>query len=827
MENTYQNQLNNALLQLHSQEKREVIHDNVVKNDIKDSQFITSQPAKFSPIAGVRSSEPDNNNSGFMGKNSVLTPDFALKHFEALEYFAVHNRHISYAIENIVTLASTEYEISFSDKMPSALQQKMKSHIRDRADNYYEFAGGLTVLINDFFTQLSIFGALSFEKVVDKNLKGIKKVVRVSPKWIRAIYDQYEDTYSWVQQPRWNTSRATLAGYIPLNPNTYTYLGLRHVSESPYGVPPFLSALEDIITEYDMIGSFKTMMKKMGMLGLLSVLVNAPEQRTEETEEQYYQRVSSFLKTEIVPEAEKQMAKGVAVGIKGGVEFKLEGQNMNTAGAEQLMKIIKSMIYAGMKQDPNLHGENYSVTETFGRVILSKMSMQMRNYQQLVAKALEEIFMLDLVLAGYNPGYIEVKFKMPSISDQLKDEQAEQIKIANVLSKRDAGIIDQTQAANELGYDEPAEKEAPQPVAPVAAQPKIDKKAADTSNTKELNDLILKMKGDSSQYDYSIISDGEYLTAEKSYPIEGKVFTYEGADLHDDFLTKQENKYNKEIEAAYSKAVSKAVSALEKELNNSNRPYTESQMTDLILVNLYKDWDKNFSQEIDPIIKKYVSSTYEHYRKDKSIFKSTKTGKSQNSFFTAPDGMFSLPDFRTVDYLERSDDFYLGKFIADKDTRTRIIKWVNAYYIENGNPIGKDENLITEFLKEFKELADLESYKIRRITETTLNKSRNYASVMYIEQAKVAKFEIVEVSDQKTCEWCAHMNGKTFEVATAVSLIKEVVASPVEDVPDKTPFATSIKIDDFKKLDSSELEKLGIMTPPYHGHCRGRIVADI
>jgi hypothetical protein len=56
---------------------------------------------------------------------------------------------------------------------------------------------------------------------------------------------------------------------------------------------------------------------------------------------------------------------------------------------------------AGLKQDPLMLGRNFSTTETIGRVILTKLSAQVANYQATTAAFLEELFLLDINLQGW------------------------------------------------------------------------------------------------------------------------------------------------------------------------------------------------------------------------------------------------------------------------------------------------------------------------------------------------------------------------------------------------------------------------------------------
>lgn len=819
---TYQDEIRNAMQSFDLLNSRSsALPSPIVKSELEilPKNFTTSEPEDFKeiglPIGSTRrSSEPDIG-IGWAGTKTVLQPEYGRQWYSFMEYLSQFNPHVSKAMENIVTMSHTRHVIYFSDSVPTAMQKKMQAFIDGRKNNYYEFTGGESSLIDDLLIQVSLYGAVSFEMIPKDNLKGIRKVARVSPKGIYFRYLADTDTYETVQQPK-NTkiNRVSSDGYILLNPNTYKYIALRRVNESPYAMIPFLAAVEGIMLQKDMLSNFKNMMKKVGMLGFLSVLVNKPEKVNTETNEQYYDRILDFLRTQVEPAVKRQIESGTAIGFKGTHEFKLEGTEINSGTAKELIQIVDTIIFEGLKQDPNLHGQNYSTTETFGNVILALMSQQAMNFQKIVAKALEEIYMLDLLLGGFNPGSITVEFDAPTIRDAMKEAQTEGLKITNVDMKQKMGIISQQQAAQELGYDKPFLKERPSETPTPDPNATPDKTAANIKNVHAIVSGFIASNSEVPEYIYDI-PEGCGTTHKR-------IRFNAGADFGSD--TKLENladKYYNAVSKSYETAMKKISQSLQDDVENRSGGTVEDLQA-IVYYTWYRNWNSVFISPNKENTKKYTEETYSYYRKNKKVFGSSASSNSMQ-FDDIPEGLFDLKDFRTIDYLAASDDFYLGKFVVDADTRRRITAWVSNYYLEVGNPLG-DKSLVDNFIKEFQDFAQSEEWKIRRITETTLNKARNYANVRYLDQAGIETYEIVEVGDQKTCDWCTHMDGKTFTVKSAVNLIDETISSPVQDVPKITPFATSIKIDEFKKLSEADLEAKGIMMPSFHAFCRGRVV---
>ncbi len=114
------------------------------------------------------------------------------------------------------------------------------------------------------------------------------------------------------------------------------------------------------------------------------------------------------------------------------------------------------MIGSALKQDTSLWGRDTGTSETQITVVFIKLLSELRNIQNIVKTSLEFGYSLELRLAGYEFDYLEVRFNKSTIQDDLKSQQAEEIKIRNVKDKLILGMIDQDQAADELGYEAPA-----------------------------------------------------------------------------------------------------------------------------------------------------------------------------------------------------------------------------------------------------------------------------------------------------------------------------------------------------------------------------------
>lgn len=789
---------------------------------------VTGEDDRFLPVSGGRSSQPSNIVT-FAPSNQLasIAPDFAIEYLEAIEHLAAYNADISYALDNIVQLATTPHDVFFSDKVPEKLQNEMRTHLKLKEAAWYEFSGGERSLKSDLITQIVINGALSAEIVPNDKLNGVEQVVRVAPKFIRFAYNNKSGRYEPYQVANRITFTTDLTGMIKLNQQKYRYIALRRYFETPYATPPFISAIDSLCTQKDMLSNFKNIVQKLGMLGFLSAEVSPPTQKPGENQDQYFQRCIDYLNNTVYPQLSKNLGKGMVAGFKDSHKFTLQGNNMNVQGAEGLFNLIQSRIFAGVKQDPNMLGVNLATTETFGRVILAKLLSQTSDYQGVSDKFFEHLYLMELRLAGYNPGYVEVKSQSPMVGDKSKEEEAETKKINNVKAKRDMGIISQETAANELGYDKPyTDGDVNKVDAPgndgTGTGTNPDGTKTDPSNeptqSQNIAVILARLKSHIPEYDYGITHNCSSIVSN---------FENDFNFGKDKRLEKFAKKYFNAINTTYKSAVGDIVSKIGKKLLNYPQQTNLEQLQRDVYFFLLAHWESKFISKIMDDVRKNTSVVYDYYRKDKSIFPNQTTSSNSSSFDkkNIPNAVLDLDDYKTIEYMERSDMMYLGKFITDDDTKRAVYQYLEENYVAGYLPIGNNEAALKQFNKQFGDTINLEAWKIRRIIDTSINKLRSYAQIGYLDQALVDEFEIIEVNDNLTCDYCKEMDGKVFSVSKAKSKIEREVNDGPENVSKVSPFITTKKVDEIKSMNAQELQDAGFDTPPFHCHCRGMTAA--
>ena len=436
------------------------------------------------PVGSGRTSQPSELNllSVINGEYALIAPKYPRQLLETLSHLAFWNYDISNAVFNIATMANTKFRYKFPDTTSESEAKKMREYLNLSHKKYYK--GGIHSLISDLLTQVTVKGAISAEIVVNQKLNGIDRIVLVNVNQIQFYYSAtsgrfipYQTltgTTQWGASVQQQQENAILPiGMIELNQTTYQYLPLQLFDDSPYGVPPLASALENIEIDIFYTKNARHAAKKLGTIGFMQVLLTPPLIKQGEGDEEYYNRCLNYINVSRA-EIEKGVAQGISIGFKEQHEFKLQPTISDASGARELIELNDTKISTGLKQDGMLAGRPaQSISEATAKVILSKLSMQLGSFQMLVANFLAETSRIDLVLAGFGNVPIEIEFDQANVTDDLKTEQARQLKILNAINLRDQNIINQQTTANILGFDI-AFGEAPPPLTVAKPEPYVN-----------------------------------------------------------------------------------------------------------------------------------------------------------------------------------------------------------------------------------------------------------------------------------------------------------------------------------------------------------------
>ena len=363
-------------------------------------------------------------------QSKLINPRFPYEYLTELETLVLTNPDLAHAHQIFLDLANRGFDI-IVDKNIQEEVQKFAEKIK------------IKQLSRQLFNQLILYGAVSLEWIIEPNLNGIKKAVRV-PVWtIRFIYDEKQEEfipYQWLppKEP------------IKLSPLTYQYVPLLTLDGSPYGIPPFIAffTVKDIQEEF--LEEVKAITKKLGLIGFVDIKIPQPPKLSGETEIEYRKRLLQQLEEE-APLYQKQIQKGIAIHYDGTeIDFK---DIPDSSISKDMIEMIERYSVSATKMQPSLLGRTTGSTETWATIAYEQFVSQLEDFQNVVKEVLEHGLKLHLTLKGLEWEILEVQFTPPPSLNPEKEEQAKKTKADRVIALLQAGLITEEEGRKELGYN--------------------------------------------------------------------------------------------------------------------------------------------------------------------------------------------------------------------------------------------------------------------------------------------------------------------------------------------------------------------------------------
>ncbi len=369
-----------------------------------------------------------------------IDPRFPREWLKVIEKAVMLNQDLAQAHELYIDLGNTGHTVevigSNSEKATKELNELASILDTDS-------------LVNQLLSQVALYGCISTEMVIYPDMSGIKKVVRVPPASVFFTYDKDQDSYL-----PWQID--VMGNEIQLNTDTYIYTPLLTIDGSPYGIPPFLSALSSVEVQEEFKSELKGMAKKLGLLGLMDIEVNPPPKAPSETEKEYQKRILDYLQSfiDLIPE---NLKKGI-FGHFNNMKATHHSVAADAQGVKDIIDINSQWVVSGAKIQPSLLGRTSGATETWATVAFKQFTSQLGNYQRLIKRALEQIYTTHLVLKNIDVDKITITFNtLPSINPD-KEAAVKKNKTEVIVQQLVAGIITLAEARESLGY-QPIKKE--------------------------------------------------------------------------------------------------------------------------------------------------------------------------------------------------------------------------------------------------------------------------------------------------------------------------------------------------------------------------------
>lgn len=380
--------------------------------------------------------------------------------YDYVELVAMYNPDFSQAVNNIKNLANPGYKVvvnATNESRAAAYRERLIKKQRDIKPRI----GGLDGITNNLLMQGAIYGAMCGEWILDDSLSDVVDFAFVNPKNIRFFWDKEEEDW----HPYQKVSLAALASAkgeqeirgscIRLNTNTFFYQAIYTFNNNPYGVPPLFAALENIGIQREMVNNLKSITKKMGMLGILEVIIEKLPMEPDETPSQYIERCNKFL-TNYQNLIQDMINQG---GIVHFDDTKVTNLSIaeRAQGADQIFKLNEELVFSGLHSLPSVQGRSYSTTETYAGVAYELLLRSVGDFTDAVKYIMEQgCWLMDKV---WGIGVSEIKFDFGENKslNNLQNAQADAIRLNNDMRLWHNRILGQQQVAQRHGVDVPYE----------------------------------------------------------------------------------------------------------------------------------------------------------------------------------------------------------------------------------------------------------------------------------------------------------------------------------------------------------------------------------
>jgi hypothetical protein len=452
------------------------------KIEIGENRVITPGPTSIKDL-------PLSSFANIQNSLKVLEPEFDFEAIPLLRQLTKTNPDVSQAFNDVVRLANTGHKVIFDPTVGPDQIDAMRNFILSSSKNWHVGSNGINGIVNKMLRQVLVGGAISMDWVPNMDLTNLEEVRYINPENIRYIADKDNGRYYPYQKVKNRLLIDPSKQYRKLNINQYHYVALNGDTDLPYGIPPYLSVLTGIQTQSHMLDNMRYIVETLGVLGWIDAKIAKPNKLPGENDADYTARLNKLLQ-DFKARIQQGMRDGVSAGFKDDHEFEFKQTAKTAQGAKEIFELNEMLISSSLNYDAAFMGRPGS-TETLVTILFTKMIAQLKNIQDVVADNLEFGYALALTLGGFKFKTLSIRFNRSTISDDLKFQQADEIKIRNLNSLYDQGIIGQDAYADEMGLIKPDQTEprvSRDPTVAIDAKAKVDGEKKKDANDKKNRD---------------------------------------------------------------------------------------------------------------------------------------------------------------------------------------------------------------------------------------------------------------------------------------------------------------------------------------------------
>jgi len=422
------------------------------------SQSSTDKNINVDDFGGARTSIPTQVNTGGMpsvlprvAKNQLGLDETRFKTygiFDLIDILIDAHPDVSYALWNFLRIGNSGYNISVhklgsdepyvqGEKVILKFIDSLKVPNPDR----FEKSRSIDKLIDFMLLSVVTRGAASFEMVLTSDKSDVAFIAPVDPKTITFKFENNR----FVPYQK--------SGSLSLDIPTFFYEGLDELIDDPYGRSPFLSALNIVLFQLQVLNDIKAVVHNQGyprfdIMILEQVLLNRMPVSIRNNDEKKQKWLNDRL-NEIIsmynsldPDDSFVHYDSVKVDMVGG---------KSSGGAlidpQKLMGTIDNLVMAGLKTLSTIMGRrSQGQTESYAKMEVKLYLKSVEAIQHVVSTLMSRALTLYLNIQG-KQGIVEFKFNPVDTRTELEKAQFEQIALLNYAFMRDQGWITQDEAS--------------------------------------------------------------------------------------------------------------------------------------------------------------------------------------------------------------------------------------------------------------------------------------------------------------------------------------------------------------------------------------------
>lgn len=392
--------------------------------------------------------------------------------FKLAEYLADISPEVSRSLWEFLRACNAGREITAYT--PGSDRQTPDTRAQDALDTFTRqldaFYGTIDVQINRLFLALFMRGAICSELVLDAAGRIPVDLAIIDPAVVRArrVNDPVRGSifeYGQMHGGTWVAFDRPTISYIPVDP----------LPGSPYGRPPVAPALFLALFLIGLLHDLRRVIAQQGYprYDIEIVLDEALKQmpasaaKNPAAQEQWLASLVSSIATYYAAlEPDSAFTHTSAVKLNQPIS----AVNMQSLGAiAPMIEALERMASRSLKVMPFMLGLTESTTESQSNRQAEAFYQAIRAVQHLVENQLTHLFTLALQAQGI-VAEVVVEFAENRVSEELRDEQVRQLKIANAGEGYKLGFISQDDAAlYAFGVetaDEPEPRAGAEPAAP-------------------------------------------------------------------------------------------------------------------------------------------------------------------------------------------------------------------------------------------------------------------------------------------------------------------------------------------------------------------------